>query len=47
MINCANFAGEKAVNEGFRGFVFCSIGAKNFKSDLVLVVVLVLDPKGL
>ena len=45
--HCANFAREKAVNGGFWGFAFCSIGGKNFKSDLVLVVVLVLESKGL
>ena len=45
--NRANFAREKAVNEGFRGTVFCSTCGKKFKSDLVLVVVLVSESKGL
>ena len=39
----ANVAREKAVNEGFRGIVFCSIGGKKFQSDIVLVVVIVLE----
>ena len=45
--NRAYFAREKTVNEGFLAIVFCSISGKKLKSDLVLVVVLVLESKGL
>ena len=45
--NNANFSGEKKYNEEFRGVYFMAIRKKNFKSNLVLVVVLVLESKGL
>ena len=38
---------KKKADEGFRGIVFCSIGGKKSKSDLVLLVVLVSESKGL
>ena len=44
--NSANFSGEKKYNEEFRGIYFLTIREKNFKSNLVLVVVLVFESKG-
>ena len=43
-VNCS---GEKKYNEEFRGVYFFDNTRKNFKSNLVLVVVLVLESKGL
>ena len=45
--NRANFSGEKWYNEAFRGAYSLRRREKNFKSNLVLVVVLVLESKGL
>ena len=45
--NSANFSGEKKYNEKFRGVYLLIIREKNLKSNLVLVVVLVLEHKGL
>ena len=45
--NSANFSGEKKYNEEFRGVCFFDNTRKNFKSSLVLVVVFVLESKGL
>ena len=42
-----NFSGEKKCNEAFRGVHFFDSVRKNFKSNLVLVGVLVLESKGL
>ena len=45
--NSANFTGEKKYNEEFWGVYFLTIREKNFKSNLLLVVVLVLESKRL
>ena len=45
--NSSNFSSEKWKNEAFRGVYNSRIPEKNFKSNLVLVVVLVLESKGL
>ena len=45
--NRANFSGEKKGNEAFRGIYFLRICEKYLKSNVVLVVVLVLESKGL
>ena len=44
--NSDNFFDEKKYNEEFRGVCFLTTREKNFKSNLVLVVVLVLESKG-
>ena len=45
--NSANFSGHKKYNEEFRVSIFWQYARKNLKSNLVLVVVLVLQSKGL
>ena len=45
--NSANFSGEKKYSEEFRGVWFLTIPVKKFKSNLALVVALVLESKGL
>ena len=45
--NSANFSSEKWQNKAFRGVYILRIREKNFKSKLILVVVLVLESKGL
>ena len=44
--NSANFSGEKRYNEACRDVCFLRIRAKNFMSNLVLVVVLVFQSTG-
>ena len=45
--NSANFSGDKKYNEEFRVSIFWQYARKILKSNLVLVVVLVLESKGL
>ena len=45
--NNANFSGEKKCNEAFWDIYFLTIREKNFKSNVVLVVVPVLESKAL
>ena len=45
--NCANFFGEKKVQSTISGCLFFEITRKKFKSNIVVVVVLVLESKGL
>ena len=44
--NSANFSGEKTYYETLRGVYFFYNTRKNFKSNLVLVFVLILESKG-
>ena len=44
--NSVNFSGEEKYNEEFWGVYFFDNTRKNFKSNLILVVVLVLECKG-
>ena len=43
--NSANFSGEKKYNQAFRGVYFFYNTRENIKSNLVLVVVLILKSK--
>ena len=45
--NSANFSSQKWYNEAFQGVYILRIRKKDFKSNLVFVVVLVLESKGL
>ena len=45
--NSANFFGEKKYNEEFRDVYFLTTRQKNFKRNLILVVVLFRESKGL
>ena len=46
--SCPNFSAEKKkCNKAFRGVYFLTMREKNFKSNVVLVVILVLEPEGL
>ena len=45
--NSANFSGESKVQGSFPGSLFFENTRKNFQSNLALLVVLVLESKGL